>query len=39
MPGNLIGERFVTMSFGESHGTCIGAVIRRLPSGHASKRI
>ena len=33
MPGNLIGERFVTMSFGESHGTCIGAVIDGCPAG------
>ncbi len=35
MPGNLIGERFVTMSFGESHGTCIGAVIDGCPAGLA----
>jgi chorismate synthase len=33
MPGNLIGERFVTMSFGESHGICIGAVIDGCPAG------
>ena len=35
MPGNLIGERFVTMSFGESHGTCIGTVIDGCPPGLA----
>ncbi len=33
MPGNLIGDRFVAMSFGESHGTCIGVVIDGCPAG------
>ena len=33
MPGNLIGERFVTMNFGESHGTCISTVIDGCPAG------
>jgi chorismate synthase len=33
MPGNLIGDRFVAMSFGESHGTCIGMVIDGCPAG------
>jgi chorismate synthase len=33
MPGNVIGERFITMSFGESHGTCVGAVVDGCPAG------
>ncbi len=33
MPGNSIGDRFVAMSFGESHGTCIGVVIDGCPAG------
>ena len=33
MTGNIIGERFVLTSFGESHGKCIGAVIDGCPAG------
>ncbi len=33
MTGNLIGERFVFISFGESHGKCVGAVIDGCPAG------
>jgi chorismate synthase len=29
----MIGERFVTMTFGESHGKCVGAVIDGCPAG------
>lgn len=31
--GNTIGERFVAMSFGESHGRCIGMVVDGCPAG------
>ena len=31
MTGNIIGERFVLTSFGESHGKVVGAVIDGLP--------
>lgn len=33
MVGNILGERFVTLSFGESHGKCIGAVVDGCPAG------
>ena len=33
MPGNILGERFVTMSFGESHGKCVGMVVDGCPAG------
>ena len=33
MGGNIIGERFVAMSFGESHGRCIGMVVDGCPAG------
>lgn len=33
MVGNVLGERFVTMSFGESHGKCIGAIVDGCPAG------
>jgi chorismate synthase len=33
MSGNIVGERFVLVSFGESHGRCIGAVIDGCPAG------
>lgn len=33
MAGNIIGERFVAMSFGESQGKCIGAVVDGCPAG------
>ena len=33
MVGNIIGERFVALSFGESHGKCIGAVVDGCPAG------
>jgi chorismate synthase len=33
MPANLLGERFAVMSFGESHGRCVGAVIDGCPAG------
>jgi chorismate synthase len=31
--GNTIGERFVAMSFGESHGRCVGIVVDGCPAG------
>ncbi|MCI0563459.1 MAG: chorismate synthase [Nitrososphaera sp.] len=31
--GNIIGERFVAMSFGESHGRCVGIVLDGCPAG------
>lgn len=31
--GSIIGERFVTLSFGESHGRCVGAVVDGCPAG------
>ncbi|PUA32969.1 MAG: chorismate synthase [Candidatus Terraquivivens tikiterensis] len=33
MAGNVIGERFVVVSFGESHGRCVGAVVDGCPAG------
>jgi chorismate synthase len=33
--GNVLGERFITLSFGESHGRCIGAVVDGCPAGLA----
>lgn len=33
MVGNILGERFVSMSFGESHGKCIGMVVDGCPAG------
>lgn len=31
--GSIMGERFVTLSFGESHGRCVGAVVEGCPAG------
>lgn len=31
--GSIMGERFVTVSFGESHGRCIGAIVDGCPAG------
>ncbi len=33
MSGNIIGERFVLLAFGESHGKCVGAVVDGCPAG------
>ncbi|MEM4238991.1 MAG: chorismate synthase, partial [Nitrososphaerota archaeon] len=33
MSGNMLGKRFVVLSFGESHGRCVGAVIDGCPAG------
>ena len=33
MVGSMIGERFVAMSFGESHGRCIGTIVDGCPAG------
>ena len=33
MTGNIVGERFVLVSFGESHGKCVGAVVDGCPAG------
>jgi chorismate synthase len=33
MGGSIIGERFVAMSFGESHGRCVGIVVDGCPGG------
>ncbi len=33
MTGNIVGERFVLVSFGESHGKVVGAVIEGCPAG------
>ena len=33
MVGSIIGERFVAMSFGESHGKCVGVVVDGCPAG------
>ena len=35
MVGNMIGERFVALSFGESQGKCIGMVVDGCPAGLA----
>ncbi|MCP8319981.1 MAG: chorismate synthase [archaeon] len=33
MTGNILGERFLVLSFGESHGRCVGVVIDGCPAG------
>ncbi len=33
MTGNVLGKRFVVVSFGESHGRCVGAVVDGCPAG------
>lgn len=33
MLGNIIGERFIAMNFGESHGRCVGTVVDGCPAG------
>lgn len=33
MRGNILGERFIVLSFGESHGRCVGAVVDGCPAG------
>ncbi len=33
MTGNILGERFVLVSFGESHGKAVGAVVDGCPAG------
>ncbi|MEM3068722.1 MAG: chorismate synthase [Nitrososphaerales archaeon] len=33
MTGNILGERFLVLSFGESHGRCIGVVVDGCPAG------
>jgi chorismate synthase len=33
MGGNTIGERFLAMSFGESHGRCVGIIVDGCPAG------
>lgn len=33
MSGNIIGERFIAVSFGESHGRCVGIVVDGCPAG------
>jgi chorismate synthase len=33
MVGSIIGERFVAVSFGESHGRCVGVVVDGCPAG------
>ncbi|HZC88162.1 MAG TPA: chorismate synthase, partial [Nitrososphaera sp.] len=33
MGGNILGERFIALSFGESHGRCIGVVVDGCPAG------
>jgi chorismate synthase len=33
MGGSMIGERFVAMSFGESHGKCVGIIVDGCPAG------
>jgi chorismate synthase len=35
MTGNICGERFVLVSFGESHGKCVGAIVDGCPAGLA----
>ena len=35
MTGNICGERFVLVTFGESHGKCVGAVVDGCPAGLA----
>ncbi|MEM2550481.1 MAG: chorismate synthase, partial [Nitrososphaerota archaeon] len=33
MGGNVLGKNFVLVSFGESHGKCVGAVVDGCPAG------
>jgi chorismate synthase len=33
LSGNIVGERFVVMTFGESHGKCVGVVVDGCPAG------
>ena len=33
MGGSVIGERFVAISFGESHGRCVGIIVDGCPAG------
>ena len=33
MSANILGERFIAMSFGESHGKCLGMVVDGCPAG------
>lgn len=33
MGGNILGQRFVLVSFGESHGKCVGAILEGCPAG------
>ncbi len=33
MTGNILGEKFVIISFGESHGKCIGTIVEGCPAG------
>jgi chorismate synthase len=33
MGGSIIGERFLAMSFGESHGRCVGIIVDGCPAG------
>ncbi len=33
MSGNTIGERFTALTFGESHGRCVGVVVDGCPAG------
>lgn len=33
MAGNVLGERFLVVSFGESHGRCVGVVVDGCPAG------
>lgn len=33
MPANILGDRFSILSFGESHGKCIGTIIDGCPAG------
>ncbi len=35
MTGNILGERFVVASFGESHGRCVGVLVDGCPPGLA----
>jgi chorismate synthase len=37
MGGSIIGERFVAMSFGESHGRCVGMIVDGCPAGLSLK--
>lgn len=35
MSGNMVGEKFLLLTFGESHGKCVGAVLDGCPAGLA----